>query len=167
MRFQHKLFLTSLVLLTISICSYAQDSSAIEDHAYSYVKSGNKYVISVNDDADLLDALKEFCVDQNIKSGIVSGLGTVEEATLRLSGSDMSASKYTDRIVYDKMVITGLTGSISLHDNELALQVHATLVRPDYSILAGRLTSAIVSGSSEIIVEKLDADIAPLYAFSK
>ena len=91
-------------------------------------------------------------------------MGSVDEVTLRVAGAD-SSQKYTDRIVYDQMVITGLTGSISLQDNELALQVHATLVRPDYSMLAGRLTSAIVNGTSEIIVEKLDADFTCQHVF--
>ena len=164
MNHKHKHVFFLLLLFAMSVYSYAQDFAQRDNNAYTYVKSGNKYIVSVNDQADLLETLKDFCEDQKINAGIVSGLGSVDEVTLRVAGAD-SSQKYTDRIVYDQMVITGLTGSISLQDNELALQVHATLVRPDYSMLAGRLTSAIVNGTSEIIVEKLDADFTCQHVF--
>lgn len=50
---------------------------------YTYKQIGNKYIVSINTSEEIVNALNLFCEERKIKSGSITGLGAINEVTLR------------------------------------------------------------------------------------
>ncbi|MBR4809998.1 MAG: DNA-binding protein [Bacteroidales bacterium] len=110
-----------------------------------------KYVLSLDNHVEIVEALKVFCKENEIYAGSISGLGAVSEATFRFL--DPATKKYVDKAFNEQMEITNLTGNISVKDGEPYLHIHVTAGRRDYTCIGGHLLSARVNGACELIVE--------------
>lgn len=124
---------------------------------YNFIKSGDRYIVSIDNHQEIVSALKSFCQEQGIMAGTVSGIGAVSEATLRFL--DPATKKYVDKTFSEQMEIANLIGNISEKDGEVYLHVHITLGRSDYSVVGGHLLSAVLNGACELVVEKVDTRI--------
>ena len=142
--------------------------------AWSCRQFGSRYIVSIADRVELMKTLDDFCTDRNIVLGAISGIGAVEEATLRFF--DPSIKQYIDRTFQGQMEIVNLTGNISTMDGKLYLHVHVTLGSRDYRAIAGHLLRATIHGAGELMVEtfpgRVERSYAPgvglnLYDFSK
>ena len=118
---------------------------------YTYVRSGDRYVISIENHREIVSALKSFCEEKGIRSGAVSGIGAVNDVTLRFFNPD--TKKYEDRRFKEQMEIANLSGNISSLDGKVYLHLHVTLGRSDYSALAGHLLSAVLNGAGEFFID--------------
>jgi len=154
MNIKYKYALFLILLWGISLSSFTQGNEKKTVNPYTFVKSDNKYIVNVNDNSDLITVLSQFCIDQKIKSGTLSGIGMAKEATLRYINPD--DKKYTDKSIYEQIAIGNLTGSISECNGKIYLHIHATVNRGDYKVEAGHLVSAIVNGTVECTIEELD-----------
>lgn len=161
----HKHLLFFILFCVIPLYVLAQGEESENPKMYTFVKSDKKYIISINNNVDLVEALSQFCTDQNIRSGIISGLGTAKEVTLRYVDSDNK--RYTDKSVYEQVTIANLTGNISQYKDEACLHIHATVGRSDYRMEAGQLVSAVVSGMLECVVEELDVVLQSRFCSEK
>ena len=61
---------------------------------YKYVKAGGKYVVSIDNLQEITQALTKFCEENNVQSGSISGIGAINEMTLRFF--DPSTKQYVD-----------------------------------------------------------------------
>lgn len=118
---------------------------------YDYKQFGNKYIVSVKNNIDIVKALAAFCTDRKIQAGAISGVGAVNDMTLRFFNP--ATKKYTDKRFKEQMEIANLTGNISVMDGKTYLHLHATAGKADYKAVAGHLLSAIVRGAGEFVVE--------------
>ncbi len=119
---------------------------------YSFAQDGDRFVLSINNHEEIVDALAAFCKDQGILCGEVSGLGAVNTATLRFL--DPATKKYVDKTFEEQMEISSLVGNISEKDGEVYLHVHVNLGRSDYSVVGGHLLCATINGACELIVSR-------------
>ena len=110
---------------------------------YTFIQAGDKYIISLENHCEIVEAIATFCRDNNITAGIVGGIGAVNTATLRFFNP--STKKYIDK-------------TFTLHGN-IDLHLHATFGREDYTALAGHLLTATLSGAGEIVIERIDATL--------
>ena len=62
---------------------------------YSYAKSGDKYVLSIDNHVEISAALAAFCEEMDIRCGAVYGIGAISEATFRFL--DPATKSYVDR----------------------------------------------------------------------
>jgi len=115
-------------------------------------EDGNKrYIVSLDNHVELMEALTAFCKHVRIITGQVTGIGAISEATFRLY--DPATKQYVDKTFTEQMEITNITGNISHKDKEVYLHVHATCSRADYSCVGGHLLSARVNGACELLVD--------------
>ena len=128
---------------------------------YTYKQIGNKYIISVNTGEEIVKALNLFCEERKIKSGNITGLGAINEVTLRFFNPE--TKKYIDKTFQEQMEISNLTGNISIMNGKPYLHVHITVGSADYSSRAGHLLSAVLNGAGEFVVEKFEEDIERTY----
>ena len=110
-----------------------------------------RYVLSIDNHQEIMEALTHFCKKQKIKAGEISGIGAISEATFRFL--DPATKKYVDKTFAEQMEITNVTGNISVKDGEPYLHVHLTCSRRDYTCVGGHLLSARVNGACELLVE--------------
>ena len=109
-----------------------------------------RYVLSIDNHQEIMEALAEFCRKQKIKAGEITGIGAISEATFRFL--DPATKKYVDKTFEEQMEITNLTGNISQKDKAPYLHVHLTCSRRDYTCVGGHLLSARINGACELIV---------------
>lgn len=122
---------------------------------YSYKTIGNKHILSIDNHCEIVEAIKNFCKEKGILSGSISGIGAVNEMTLRFFNP--TTKHWEDKSFCEQMEIANLTGNISSMDGEPYLHLHITVGRSDYSSLAGHLLSARLNGAGEIIIEDFKA----------
>ncbi len=122
-----------------------------------YRRFGSKFVIRLDKGEEVVETLKQFCKDNGIKLGAVSGIGSTNKAVIGLFE--------TERKVYQSMELTGdheidqLSGNISTMDNEAYIHLHANLSDASYNCYGGHLNSAVISATCEIIVDAIDGGI--------
>ncbi len=126
-------------------------------YSYKRVKVTNpisewneRYVLSIDNHEEIMEALAHFCKKQKIKAGVVEGIGAISEATFRFL--DPATRKYVDQTFLEQMEITNLTGNISEKDKEPYLHIHLTCSRRDYTCVGGHLLSARINGACELLV---------------
>lgn len=118
---------------------------------YTYRKLGGRYVLSLANNCEVVDAITAFCKEMEIVAGAISGIGAVDKATLRFFNPQ--TKKYVDKTFCEQMEIAALVGNVSTLDGVPYLHLHATFGREDYSAIAGHLLSATLCGAGEIVVE--------------
>ena len=152
-----RLLLTMLFVGMLLISANAQNKQDM----YSYKNVDNKYIVSINNHAEVANALTEFCKDKGIQSGSISGIGAINELTLRFFNP--STKTYTDKTFREQMEISDLTGNISSMDGKVYLHLHIAVGRSDYSALAGHLLAATLNGAGEFVVEDYGETVTRLY----
>lgn|SRR5690554_1120977 len=128
---------------------------------YTYKQFGNKFVLSIQNRAEITEAIIDFVKEQNINTGAVYGIGAVNEAVLRFY--DPITKEYVDKTFSEQMEISNLTGNISTMDSKPYIHLHITLGRSDYTAVTGHLLTAKIHGAGELMIEKLDGEVGRKY----
>lgn len=122
----------------------------IEENGFLF-KGWTRYILSIDNHQNILEALSDFCRNKRIYCGKVSGIGAIDRATFRFLDPD--TKQYVDKTFEEQMEITCLEGNISEKDRKPYLHVHLTCSRRDYSCVGGHLLEAHVRGACELFVE--------------
>ena len=109
-----------------------------------------RFLISIDNHQEIMEALADFAKRQKIKAGVVEGIGAISEATFRFL--DPATKQYVDKTFQEQMEITNLTGNLSVKDDAPYLHVHLTCSRRDYTCVGGHLLSARVNGACELLI---------------
>lgn len=117
----------------------------------SKATADGRYLLSVDNHAEITAALAAFCEEKNIRSGIVGGIAAISEATFRFL--DPATKQYVDKTFAEQMEVTCLTGNLSRKDGKPYLHIHVTASRRDYTCIGGHLLTARVNGACELYVE--------------
>ncbi|MEA1940574.1 MAG: PPC domain-containing DNA-binding protein, partial [Candidatus Caldatribacteriota bacterium] len=120
-------------------------------------KFGNKWVIRIDKGEEIVQTLKNFCQGNKIKLGIINGIGAVNKATIGLF--DTKAKEYHSQELIGDYEITNLSGNISSMNKEAYLHLHITLADENQHAYGGHLSSAIISGTGEILIEEIEGEI--------
>ena len=81
---------------------------------YRFKQDGDRFVVSIDNHQELMEAVAAFCREQGIMAGEVSGIGAVSNATLRFLNPATKA--YVDKTFDEQMEISSLAGNISEKD---------------------------------------------------
>jgi len=133
---------------------------------YKYVKSGERFIVSLDNHAEIVEALTAFAIEQGVTAGQVTGLGAVCEATFRMY--DPTTKQYVDKTFAEQMEVTNITGNFSVRDDgQPYLHIHMTCSREDYSCIGGHLLSARIKGACELLVDRINGVCAGRYPDSE
>lgn len=122
-----------------------------------YKKIGNKYVVRLDKDEEIVETLKKFCKDQQITLGWVSGIGAVNKAKIGLF--ETSSKKYHSIELEGDYEITSLLGNISTMNGEVYLHLHINLSDEEYNTRGGHLNSAVISVTGELMIESIEGNV--------
>ncbi|WP_211229704.1 PPC domain-containing DNA-binding protein [Olivibacter sitiensis] len=142
-----------LALIGISI-NNTMKAQVLKGSNWSAKKVDSTYIVSVQDKSSILDALTDFVVTQKIQAGQITGIGAVNEATLRFFNPE--TKKYVDKTFQEQMEVSNLSGNISEVEGKPMLHLHITLGKSDYTALAGHLLDAKIRGAGEFFIYPLD-----------
>ncbi|MBM6865490.1 DNA-binding protein [Bacteroides caecigallinarum] len=150
-----------LFILLLSGWLFIPVSAQTSHDMYTYKQIGNKYVVSIQNREEIVEALNAFCEERGIKSGTIYGIGAIDELILRFFNPQ--TKQYVDKTYQEQMEIANLTGNISQMEGKAYLHLHVTVGRSDYSALAGHLLSATLNGAGEFVVEDLGTTVTRVY----
>lgn len=129
-------------------------AQTIQGKSWTAKKSGDTYILSVKTGETLVAALTDFVVQQKIPAGSISGIGAVNQATLRFFNPD--TKEFVDKTFDEQMEIVNLTGNISTKDSKPYLHIHVTLGNSGYQSYAGHLLDAKIRGAAEFYIQLVD-----------
>lgn len=118
----------------------------------TYVFDDYSYVLRFEKDELLVDGLKHFVKEHNVRGGWISGLGGLQWAELGFY--DLSAQEYEWTKFDELLELSNMTGNIAWQDSEPALHVHATIGDASLHAHAGHLREAKVAGTVEVFIRK-------------
>lgn len=147
------IFITLLNIIAMSTTA----QTILKGKDWTARKVDNVYIVSIADKSSILNTLTDFVTSQQIRAGQITGIGAVNEATLRFFNPD--TKKYVDKTFNEQMEVSNLSGNISEVDGKPMLHLHATLGKSDYTALAGHLQDAHVRGASEFFIYPLNSRV--------
>jgi len=122
----------------------------VEENGFLF-KGITRYILSIDNHQNILEALADFCRKKRVFCGKVTGIGAIDSATFRFLDPD--TRQYVDKTFSEQMEITSLEGNISEKDRKPYLHVHLTCSRRDYTCVGGHLLEAHVRGACELFVD--------------
>lgn len=126
------------------------------------LKDGRRYILRFDQEEELLESLKKFCLAQGIKAGYFSGLGAVSEVTLM--HYDVDTKKYSEKTYTQKMEIANLVGNVSWVENQTYLHTHGTFSDAEMKSWAGHIKKMIIAATGELFLIQLDGEIEREYS---
>lgn len=132
------------------------------------VKDG--FLVRLEKGDKVVASLAEFVRQQNIPSGVISGIGAITDATLGIF--DIEQKEYFKKTFKDNLEVGNLTGNISWVEatGEPFVHLHATVSERSLCAYTGHLYEATVSVTIELYIrafeEKLFRKPDPEVGFS-
>ncbi len=120
-------------------------------------KFGSKYIIRIDRGEEIIETLKNFCKEKNIKIGTINGLGATGKAVIGYF--DTGKKEYFSRELAGDFEIAPLYGNISTLDGEIYLHCHVNLGNEEFGSHAGHLNSAVVSATFEGIIDVIEGEV--------
>ena len=129
----------------------------ISELVMKYRKFGDKFIVRIDKGEEIVQTLKQFCEEQGIKLGSITGIGATNKATIGLF--DAEKKEYHSKELVGNYEIAPLYGNISTMKGEVYLHIHANLCDSKHRSFGGHLNSAIVSATFEAIIEVIQGEI--------
>jgi predicted DNA-binding protein with PD1-like motif len=115
--------------------------------------TGRTYIFRINKGKDLLEALTDFCHDNQIKCGIINGIGSLESAALAYF--DPSKKKYEKHAVNEQAEVLSLLGNVSIMDNRSNVHAHLTVSDKKGVVTGGHLQHGCKVFAVEVYIQEL------------
>ena len=122
-----------------------------------YKVFGEKIVLRLEKGEEVIESIKKLCEKEDIRLGSISGLGATNHVTVGLF--KVSEKKYYSNTFEEDFEITNLTGNISRMNGEVYLHIHGTFADIDGKCIGGHLNKAIISATSEIIINRINGEM--------
>jgi predicted DNA-binding protein with PD1-like motif len=123
---------------------------------YRHVEGDREYVARLEHGRDWRGQIEAFAETEGIDAAFFFGLGAVEDATVLFY--DQERKEY-DAVEFDEpLEVTSVLGNISHLEDSRFAHTHATLSRPDGSMIGGHLDSA-TTFAGELYVRELDTHL--------
>lgn len=118
---------------------------------------GQTVVLRLEKGEEVIESITALCKKVDIKLGSISGLGAANYVTVGLFKID--EKKYYSNTFEEDFEITNLTGNISRMNGEVYLHIHGTFANIEGKCIGGHLNKAIISATSEIIINIINGEI--------
>jgi len=123
-----------------------------------YKKVNAGYFIKLEKGEEIIQGLTQFCEDNNIRSGSISGVGGTDNVAIKYY--DLEKGEYLPKRFSGKNYeIVSLNGNISLVEDKPFVHLHIMLGDSDYRTFGGHLGSAVVDITCEIAINMSDSVI--------
>jgi predicted DNA-binding protein with PD1-like motif len=109
-----------------------------------------QFIIRLDKGEEILSSLIDFCDQNEITGGWISGLGALSFATL--ANYDLSAKTYSRKDFAGKFELLNLTGNIAKLDDKTMAHIHATISNENMEVYGGHLERGVVAATCEIFL---------------
>lgn len=118
---------------------------------------GNTLVVRIDRGEEIVASAKQACAQSGVRLAGISALGAVDHAVIGLY--HVADRTYHSHAMDGEMELTALVGNVTRKDGELYLHLHATFADEQGHAYGGHLNEARVSGTCEMLIQKLDGEV--------
>ncbi|WP_045221707.1 PPC domain-containing DNA-binding protein [Desulfonatronum thioautotrophicum] len=122
-----------------------------------YKRFDTKLLVRLDPGDELVASLIDICKKEDIRLGVISGIGAVNNVTVGLFKT--ATKEYHSVTLEGDYEITCLTGNVSRMGGEVYLHLHATLSDIEHKAYGGHLNKAVVSATAEIWIDVVNGEI--------
>lgn len=122
-----------------------------------HAKFGNRYVLRLYRDEDVIPTLTAFVRERGIPAGELSGIGAVREVILGYF--DLETRKYIREEFPESYEMVGMNGNLSQLKGEPFFHLHATIADRRHTARGGHLFSARVSVTLEVVLTPFSGNL--------
>ncbi|MBS3903134.1 MAG: DUF296 domain-containing protein [Anaplasmataceae bacterium] len=115
------------------------------------------YLIRFDADEEVISLVENFCIEHQIYSAVIWGIGAVNDLTI--SWYNLDEKKYHDHELKKKLEIASFHGNISLKDGKPVIHAHGSFSDYELHSRSGHVKKMIVSITAEIYLERLAGKI--------
>jgi len=117
----------------------------------------NSYIVYVEKGEKVMDTLTNFCINHNIYSGQISGIGAVENVDMGIY--DIKAKEYHHKLFDNIHELTSFQSNITLKDNQPFIHAHITIGDHNMQVFGGHLFEMKVAAVGEFILHSFSQKI--------
>ncbi|MCL5016489.1 MAG: DNA-binding protein [Patescibacteria group bacterium] len=121
------------------------------------LSSGDVFVLRFDSGEEIISWLIRFTQENKITAAAISGIGSSKEA--ELGYYDIAAKEYRKKIYSRELEVVGLSGNISVLNNEPVIHLHGVLSNENYDTVGGHIHRLVVSATIEITIMVLRGEI--------
>ena len=100
-------------------------------------QNNNSYIIYIEKNEKVMEKLTQFCIDNDISSAQVSGIGAVKN--IDIGGYDINKKDYHHKLFEEIHELISFQGNIALKDGEPFVHAHITIGNHDMDVFGGHL----------------------------
>ena len=115
-------------------------------------EGGRTFVLAFEPGEKVMEGLRRFAVEQNVRGAWLSGLGALRDA--ELGWLDTASRSYVTRKFPDTMELVSLAGNVGRAGGEAAVHAHAALAGRDLAVVGGHLVEAVCAVTVEMEVRE-------------
>lgn len=102
---------------------------------------------------EIVESLISYCDTHGIRSGWVTGIGALSEASLALY--DSNSKQFQRKTIKAALELLVLNGNISMLNDTIVSHLHAVMSDDQMNSIGGHLDRAIVAATCEMKIEQL------------
>jgi predicted DNA-binding protein with PD1-like motif len=115
-----------------------------------FQKIDNSYIVHVEKGEKVMDTLTQFCIDRDITSGQLSGIGAVKNVDI--GAYNITSKEYIHKIFDSILELLSFQGNVAIKDGEPFIHAHITLGNHDMEVSGGHLFEMEVAAVGEFII---------------
>ena len=121
-----------------------------------FKKHDDIYLVYLEKGESVVDVLTDFCKEQKILNGYITGIGAVNN--IELGAYDSKVSEYIKKTFKEDHELITYQGNIMLLNDEPLIHAHITIGNHNMEIFGGHLFSMNVAVVGEFIINKIDGN---------
>ena len=122
-----------------------------------YRRFGNTIVARIDKGEEIIAAVREIALKENIKLANINALGATDDFTVGIF--DVKEQKYYPETFTGDHEIVSLTGSINTMNGEYYSHLHLSASKMGGEVRGGHLTRAVVSATCEMFINVIDGTV--------
>ncbi len=119
----------------------------------------NQYheVIRFDKGEKVVEGLKKFVEEQDIQAGWIWMLGSA--SAVELAYYYLLKKEYENKRFEESLEVINVQGNIARKDGEVALHLHGTFGRTDFSPISGHVNEIIAAATVEVFIHKIEGKL--------
>jgi len=115
-------------------------------------QDGNRFMVYVEKNEKIMDAITQFCVEKQINNGFISGIGAIK--SVEIGAFDINTKNYIRKHLEGPLELTSFQGNITIKDGKPFVHAHVTVGDHEMNIMGGHLFEATVAAVGEFSLEQ-------------
>ena len=126
-----------------------------------YKRFENVYAVRIDKGEEIMQKLRQLCVEEKIGFAQVKAIGASERAVLGVY--DLNKQEYMKETIDGFCEITSLAGNITTVNEEPYIHLHATLADQRHNIHGGHVLALTVGATCEMFVRVMDSTVGRIH----